>query len=114
MKIKRSTALILLISVLFAVLTVGVFIGRSMNRRFLYAGEVQQLAETKNALPKLNINTATAAQLAELEGVDDALAERIVAYRVDWGTYDSLQRLLSVDGFSRELLEALGDRLTVG
>ncbi len=114
MKITRPTALILILSALFAVLTVGVFIGRRVNRRFLYAEEVQKLSERKSTQTAVNINTAPEKKIAALEGIGADLAERIVDYRERWGEFESVDELLSVRGFSRELLDALRDRLTVG
>ena len=109
MKNVTPTLLIVCISVLFAALVCGVFIGRQMNRRFLYADEVGAIAGEKS----LDINTASAAEFAALEGVSEALAERIVTHRARWGTFTSVDQLLNVDGFTQDLLELLRDRLTV-
>ncbi|MBR2366599.1 MAG: helix-hairpin-helix domain-containing protein [Oscillospiraceae bacterium] len=112
MKANRSTSLIVVLSLLFSVLVTGVFIGRRLNRRFIYAEEIQQMEETKVEIPPLNINTATVRQLAALDGVSEELAARIVENRNRWGWYDSVDRLLSVEGFSQKLLDSLRDRLT--
>ncbi|MBQ3072711.1 MAG: helix-hairpin-helix domain-containing protein [Oscillospiraceae bacterium] len=112
MKANRSTSLIVVLSLLFSVLVTGVFIGRRLNRRFIYVEEIQQMEETKVEIPPLNINTATVRQLAALDGVSEELAARIVENRNRWGWYDSVDRLLSVEGFSQKLLDSLRDRLT--
>ena len=96
-----------------AALVIGVFIGRRHTRHYIYADEISQTETQQIVLPRVNINTADVKELAALDGINEELAQRIVDSREYWGKYDSLDRLLLVDGFSRKLLESLRDRLTV-
>ncbi|MEM9604367.1 MAG: ComEA family DNA-binding protein [Pseudomonadota bacterium] len=60
----------------------------------------------------VNINTATAAQLAEaLNGIGDARAEAIVAFRETHGAFLSVDDLTLVDGIGEALLERNRTRL---
>lgn len=61
----------------------------------------------------LNINTATAAQLTELPGIGDKLAERIVAYREANGPFSSIEEIMEVDGIGEGKFADLKDRITV-
>lgn len=63
---------------------------------------------------RLNINTATSAQLEELPGVGAVLAERIVAYRDAHGPFTSVDQLTDVEGIGPSLLEKLRPLVTVG
>jgi len=63
-------------------------------------------ASQAQASATVNINTASAAQIAEsLNGVGEAKAEAIVAYRKKNGAFDSLEDLLSVSGIGEKTLE---------
>ena len=63
---------------------------------------------------KVNINTATAQQLAELPGVGDKLAARIVEYRQKAGGFKSAQELMNVQGVGEKNFARLQPHLTVG
>jgi competence protein ComEA len=58
---------------------------------------------------KLNLNTATAAQLDKLPGVGPVLAERIVAYRESKGGFRSVGELRQVDGIGDAKFAELKD-----
>ena len=57
----------------------------------------------------LNVNTATAEQLAAVPGLNEELAKNIVQYRDDMGDLQSLDELTEVPGISKDLLGKLKD-----
>ena len=61
----------------------------------------------------LNLNTATEAQLDELDGVGPATARKIVAYRQQHGGFRSVSELDQVPGIGPKRLAALQDLLSV-
>ena len=65
------------------------------------------------ALP-ININTATAAELAAVPGLEPPLAAAIVRYREKNGDFSTVQDLSRVEGVSQDLLGKISRRLTVG
>lgn len=62
---------------------------------------------------KVNLNTATQAQLEELPSVGPVLAGRIMAYRQSKGRFTSARQLLEVSGFGPKKYEALKGLITV-
>lgn len=61
----------------------------------------------------ININTASASEIAEaLNGVGEAKAEAIVAYRKKNGAFSSLEDLLSVSGIGEKTLEKNASSIT--
>ena len=66
------------------------------------------------ATGKININTATAEELTELQKVGPKTAERIVAYREMNGPFKTVEDLVNVKGVGDKILELNKDRMTVG
>ena len=63
-----------------------------------------ELAEA--SAPGININTASAAELAEaLSGVGGARAEAIVRYREQFGPFESIEELGEVSGIGSATIE---------
>lgn len=63
---------------------------------------------------KVNINTATASQIAdELIGVGERKAEAIVEYRKAHGQFKSLEELDAVKGIGPKTLEKNKDRIVL-
>jgi len=58
---------------------------------------------------KLNVNTASAAELARVSGVGPSLAGRIVSYREVHGPFTSLNDLDRVDGVGPQTLTRLAE-----
>jgi competence ComEA-like helix-hairpin-helix protein len=69
--------------------------------------------DTMASREPLDLNVASADELAALEGVEPVLAERIVADRAAAGLYTKVDDLLRVAGVDTELLERLRPHLTV-
>ena len=62
---------------------------------------------------RVNLNTATAAELELLPGIGPALAQRIVADREYRGPFRSLNDLDRVSGIGPRLIERLRDKVTI-
>lgn len=61
----------------------------------------------------ININTASAAELEQLDGIGPVLAERIVEFREQHGPFASVDELDAVSGIGPKRLAAMRDRCTV-
>lgn len=62
---------------------------------------------------KVNLNTATVAELQTLEGVGEKKAEQIIAYREANGGFKQITDLKAVSGIGEKRFEALKDKLTI-
>ena len=59
------------------------------------------------ALVQVNINTASAQELEQLPGVGKVIAERIVAYREQYGRFRRPEELLMINGVSDKKFRAI-------
>lgn len=62
---------------------------------------------------KININTATAAELDTLPGVGPAIAQRIIDYRTDHGPFRSVADLQKVSGIGAARYEQIKDMVMI-
>lgn len=62
---------------------------------------------------KININTATAEQLVELQRIGPSYAAKIVAYREANGAFKTVEDIMNVPGIGEKTFELNKDRLTV-
>ncbi|MBU2039654.1 MAG: ComEA family DNA-binding protein [Gammaproteobacteria bacterium] len=58
-----------------------------------------------NAVKAVNINTATAEQLSQLDGIGKAKAEAIIVYRQQHGQFKSLDDITQVKGIGKAILD---------
>ena len=63
---------------------------------------------------KLNINTASAAELTELKGIGKGKAKAIVEYRTQNGPFTSVDDLTKVKGIGKKTVAKFRDQITVG
>jgi competence protein ComEA len=62
---------------------------------------------------KVNINTASAAELEALPGIGEVIAQRIVDHRTEHGPFPTVEDLLDVSGIGESTLEDIRDLVTV-
>ena len=72
------------------------------------------VAATALATEVVNLNSATAAQLATLEGIGPKTADLVVQYRVKNGPFKKIEEIMNVRGVGEKSFLKIKDRLTVG
>lgn len=80
----------------------------AVSDRLAFTPLTVEMLTTTTAAPvtlTVNLNTATAEELQQLEGVGEILSGRIVAYREAYGGFRSVEDLLDVDGIGKTRLE---------
>lgn len=60
---------------------------------------------------KVNINTAGADVLSQLDGIGEKTAEKIIEYREEHGPFNAIEELTLVNGIGEKKLEAIKDRI---
>lgn len=65
------------------------------------------------AFAKVNINTASAEELATLNGIGKVKAEAIITWRTENGGFKTVDDLLKVKGIGAKTMEKLRDNVTV-
>ena len=87
---------------LFMVLAVAVLIGLA-GANYVAAGDSQ----------KININTATAEELVQLNGIGPKYAASIIEYRETWGSFKTPEDLMHVPGIGQKTFEKNKDLIIV-
>lgn len=83
-------------------------------KKFLLAMIVGSLFYATAALAAVNVNTASADQLATLNGIGSTKAQAIIADRKANGDYDSVDQLTRVDGIGNKTVDGLRSDATIG
>ena len=63
---------------------------------------------------KVNINTASLEELQTLPRIGPQIAQRILDYRKENGSFKRVEDILKVRGIGEKVFEQLKDRITVG
>jgi comEA protein len=72
------------------------------------------LAEAQTAAPKININTASAADFQKLPRIGPQIAQRIIDFRTQNGPFKRVEELMKVKGIGEKLFDQIKDRVMVG
>ena len=77
-----------------------------------YAPTIEPESENsgdENVHSKININTATAAELTALDGIGETIAQRIVDYRTQKGRFEVVEDIMKVNGIGKKKFAAIKD-----
>ena len=61
----------------------------------------------------ININTASQTELEQLPGIGVAMSQRIIDYRTQYGSFDSIDELQNVKGIGPKVFAKIKDYVTV-
>lgn len=70
-------------------------------------------AVAASSVEAVNLNSATAAQLADLPGIGLKTAELIVQYRVKNGPFKKIEEVMNIRGIGEKSFLRIKDRVTV-
>lgn len=73
----------------------------------------QNECEITTVKEKININVATASQLATLSYISISLGEKIVKYREENGDFEAIEDVMKVTGIGRATYERIRDYITL-
>lgn len=125
---KQHLSVLIVMTCLFAVFTLGFFLGRNWNHETVHLSIVPA-SPTHNTPPEtvpltesdtaqisfpIDINSAGLEELCALPGIGQSLARRILDYRRLNGPFERPEELINVDGIGPEKLEALLNLMTTG
>ncbi len=125
---NKVSVLLAVVTALFVGFTLGLFVGRNtgsgtvtlaVSPQMLTApttaatAAAETVPEETVSFP-VNINTADVDTLTALPGIGRVLAERIVAYRRQNGSFRTIEEITKVEGIGEKKAEAILDLITVG
>lgn len=70
-------------------------------------------AENNSGQGTIDLNTATAQELAALPGIGKKKAQSIIDYRAENGKFESVDEIRRIDGIGKKLFSKISDRIVV-
>ena len=121
---NKLLAVLPVLTALFVGLTLGLYLGRNPAGSSVTVSIPEQQAVTvspreshsseQHDTLSVNINTADASELAQLPGIGEVLARRIIEYRRIHGDFMAPEQLTNVEGIGQGKLEAILEQITIG
>lgn len=78
-----------------------------------FSGLVQMPGDKAEKVGLIDLNTADAAELQQLNGIGEKKAELILLYRQEHGPFQTIEELMNVKGIGEKTFDSLADQITV-
>ena len=110
---KKPQWILVGITVMFACVLLGVFLGRNLTHNYISVGNTMPSStgespqQNKPNDGRININTATEQQLTLLPGIGETIAKRIIEYRTENGNFTTVEDLMKVSGIGEKKFEQM-------
>ena len=121
---KKGQMILLSICTLSLCVVFGIFLGRNLPNNYIPQTQISATSATDSPTVSavtpheksghLDLNLATKAQLMDLPGIGEVLAQRILDYRQTQGSFHSIDELLNVEGIGEKTLEQIEPFLKIG
>ena len=77
------------------------------------ASGIEKIEEKKEEEKKVNLNTATKAQLENLPGIGTSTAQKIMDYRKEKGKFKTIEEIKEVNGIGESKFEKIKDLIEI-
>lgn len=89
-------------------------VSQNSEQNYYYeSSEDNSDSDVSNVNFPINLNTCTKEELMEIDGIGDARAEAIIAYREKLGGYTSVEQLKDISGIGDKTFEKIAPYVTV-
>lgn len=113
-KVTKTEIFCLVLTAAFVLLAAVLFFQSGHGESGGWSISTGKRTDVSGTLPdKIDINSADAEQLQQLPGVGPVLAQRIIAWREENGSYLIPEDLLAVEGIGLATLEGLRDMIVI-
>jgi len=106
---RKNFTFIITIAVFFAACAVITIMTVREEPDYIEVAATPEPENTYAVAVKININTATAEELQALSGIGAVLAERIIAYREEYGGFADIEEIKEVSGIGDKLFDSIKD-----
>lgn len=126
---KQHVSLLIAITFIFFAFTLGFFLGRNHNHTDIQISvpaslqrvpdptapvSKEKTAPTEAVVFPININSAGEPEFMALPGIGQVLAQRIISYREEYGSFQTVEDLMNVEGIGEKRMEDILDLITTG
>jgi len=92
---------------------IKIYIRSTKDVKSTTSGDQRQVLSENHADTKININTASLAELDRLAGIGPVIAQRILDYRQQNGSFSKIEDLMQVSGIGQKVFDKIKDQITV-
>lgn len=114
--LNKKAKVILTVMIFILLVIAGTMVERFEKNAFIKETVATDEAEYTSLSPgeiagKININSATKDELVKLNGIGEAMAQRIIDYRTENGPFMTIEEIMKVSGISEKKFETIRDTI---